>query len=260
MAKQAKRVALVTGGSRGIGLGIARSLAQDGWDVAINGLRDVAEVQTIIDELKGTGGNVIYCRGDVSRLGDRQSMMEQTRNRFGRLDLLVNNAGITSPGRRDVLEATEEAFDHVMGVNLKGAFFLTQIAARWMIEQHQADPEYSGCVINISSISGQIVSVNRGDYCISWSGMEMMTKLWAARLGEFGIPVYEVRPGIIRTDMTAGVTDKYDELIAEGLTIEPRWGTPEDVGRMVSVLARGEITYATGNHFYVDGGLMVRRL
>ena len=187
-------------------------------------------------------------------------MLAQTRNHFGRLDLLVKNAGITSPGRRDILDATEEAFDRVMDVNLKGAFFLTQMAARWMIEQRQTDPASTGCVINISAISSQIVSVNRGDYCISWSGMEMMTKLWAARLGEFGIPVYEFRPGIISTDMTAGVTEKYDKLIAAGLTIEPRWGTPEDVSRTVSVLARGEITYATGNHFYVDGGLMVRRL
>ena len=187
-------------------------------------------------------------------------MVEQVRGHFGRLHLLVNNAGITSPGRLDILEATEEAFDRVMAVNLKGAFFLSQLVGRWMIEQQADDLEYTGTQINISSISGDIVSLNRGDYCMSWAAMAMMTQLWAARLAEYRVNVYEIRPGIIRTDMTAGVTEKYDRLIEDGLTVERRWGTPDDVGKAVAVLANGDLSYATGNVLYVDGGLHIRRL
>ena len=260
MTKQKKRVALVTGGSRGIGLGIAAELAKSGFDLAINGQREEPQVDASLATLRKLGAEVAYCRGDVGTAAGRQAMVDGVRSHFGRLHLLVNNAGITSPGRRDVLEATEEAFDQVIAVNLKGAYFLSQLAARWMIEQRQQDPTYQGCMVNISSISGEIASLNRGDYCISWAGMAMVTKLWAARLAEFGIGVYEVRPGVIRSDMTAGVTEKYDKLIAEGLTVEPRWGTPEDVGRAVAVLARGELSYATGSVIMVDGGLTLRRL
>ena len=260
MTKQKKRVALVTGGSRGIGLGIAAELAKSGFDLAINGQREESQVDASLVTLRKLGAEVAYCRGDVGTAAGRQAMVDGVRSHFGRLHLLVNNAGITSPGRRDVLEATEEAFDQVIAVNLKGAYFLSLLAAHWMIEQRQQDPTYQGGMVNISSISGEIASLNRGDYCISWAGMAMVTKLWAARLAEFGIGVYEVRPGVIRSDMTAGVTEKYDKLIAEGLTVEPRWGTPEDVGRAVAVLARGELSYATGSVIMVDGGLTLRRL
>ncbi len=260
MTKQKKRVALVTGGSRGIGFGIAGQLADSGFDLAINGQREEAQVEESLAALRKLGAEVAYCRGDVGSAAGRQAMIDSVRSHFGRLHLLVNNAGITSPGRRDVLEATEEAFDQVIAVNLKGAYFLSQLVARWMIEQRQQDNAYQGCMVNISSISGEIASLNRGDYCISWAGMSMVTKLWAARLAEFGIGVYEVRPGVIRSDMTAGVTEKYDKLIAEGLTVEPRWGTPEDVGRAVAVLGRGELSYATGSVIMVDGGLTLRRL
>jgi len=185
--------------------------------------------------------------------------MTQVRQSFDCLHLLVNNAGITSPGRLDILDATEEAFDRVMDVNLKGAFHLTQLAANWMIEQRYGDASFSGAVINITSISAEFVSTNRGDYCISWACLSETTKQWAVRLAEFEISVYDIRPGVIRTDMTQGVTEKYDRLIAEGLTIEPRWGTPDDVGKTVAALMRGDIPYSTGNTFYVDGGLRVKQ-
>ncbi|MBN1854063.1 MAG: 3-ketoacyl-ACP reductase [Pirellulales bacterium] len=255
-----KRVALITGGSRGIGLGIARSLANEGWDLAINGLREESQIQDVLAALAGMGADVIYCRGDVGEAADRTAVVDRACEYFGQINLLVNNAGITSPGRLDILEATETSFDRVMAVNLKGAFFLTQLVARQMIDQRERNKNFTGTIVNISSISADFASVNRGDYCISWAGMGMATKLWAARLAEFGIQVYEIRPGIIHTDMTSGVIEKYDRLIAGGLTVEPRWGMPEDVGRTVAVLARGELTYATGNVIMVDGGMSILRL
>jgi len=255
-----KRVALITGGSRGIGLGIAMSLAQEGWDLAINGMRDSSQVDPGLDPLRALGRDVCYCRGDVGQTDDRANMVQQVREHFGQLNLLVNNAGITSPGRKDILDATEDTYDRVMAVNLKGAYFLTQLAARWMIEQHQSSDSFRGYVINIGSVSGELVSLNRGDYCMSWAGLSMSTKLWAARLAEHHISVYEIRPGIIRTDMTSGVTEKYDRLIADGLTLQRRWGTPEDVGRVATMMARGDLPYSTGNVVTVDGGLTVERL
>jgi NAD(P)-dependent dehydrogenase (short-subunit alcohol dehydrogenase family) len=194
----------------------------------------------------------------VASRDDRGSLVDRIREHFGRLDLLVNNAGITSPGRRDILEADEAGFDRVFAVNLKGPYFLTQAAANWMIEQRQSDPAFSGCIVNVSSVSGEIVSINRGDYCLTKAAIGMATKLWAARLAEHGIRVYEVRPGVIKSDMTAGVTDKYDRLIAEGLTLERRWGEPEDVGRAVALLARGDLPYATGQVLRIDGGMSIR--
>jgi NAD(P)-dependent dehydrogenase (short-subunit alcohol dehydrogenase family) len=174
--------------------------------------------------------------------------------------VLVNNAGVAPFNRTDLLEATEESFVRLMRINLKGPYFLTQVVARWMIEQHETDANFAGVIVNVSSVSATAASVNRGDYCISKAGLAMATQLWAVRLAEFGICVYEVRPGVIRTDMTEGVKEKYDRLIAEGLTVERRWGTPEDVGRAVAVLAKGELSYATGNVIHVDGGLSLRRL
>jgi 3-oxoacyl-[acyl-carrier protein] reductase len=260
MANHRKRVAMVTGGSRGIGLGIARELAGSGFDLAIYDIRNESDVAEALKSLEERGAAVLYCRGDVAEAQDRQAAVEAVRERFGRLDVLVNNAGVAPTVRADMLEATEESFDRLVRINLKGPYFLTQLVARWMVGQHEADAGFAGVVVNISSISATDASVSRGEYCISKAGVSMATKLWAARLAEFGISVYEIQPGIIRTDMTAGVADKYDKLIAHGLTLEPRWGTAEDVGRAVATLARGEITYATGNVIRVDGGMTVRRL
>jgi len=254
------RVALITGGTRGIGLGIAEELAASGFDLAVNGLREPAEVSPVLEALRRSGRQVIYCRGDVSRAEDRRRMIEEIRAALGRLHVLVNNAGITSVGRKDILEAEEEGFDRVFGVNLKGPFFLTQLCARWLIEQRRADAAHRGCVINISSISAELVSTNRGDYCLTKAAIGMATRLWAARLAEHGIPVYEIQPGVIRSDMTAGVTEKYNRLIAEGLTLERRWGEPSDVGRAAALLARGGLTYATGQVLHIDGGMRVRVL
>lgn len=255
MPSDKTRIALITGGSRGIGLGITSALAEEGWHLAINGMRPEEAVQDVLNDLRNNGREVIYCQGDVSVTEDRKAMLAAVDKRFGALHLLVNNAGITSPGRADILDATEEAFDRVMDVNLKGAFFLAQEAARWMIEQRRQDKSSSATIINISSISGQTSSLNRGDYCISWACMTQVTRLLAARLSEYGIQAYEIRPGIIRTDMTKGVAEKYDRLIAGGLTVESRWGTPEDIGHAVAILARGELTYAPGTILTVDGGL-----
>jgi NAD(P)-dependent dehydrogenase (short-subunit alcohol dehydrogenase family) len=254
------KTALVTGGSRGIGLGIAAALADDGWRLAINGLRAETDVRETLDSLRKQSPQVIYCRGDISQPADRKACLDEIDKHFGRLDLLVNNAGIAPPRRDDILEATEESFDKVFEVNLKGPYFLTQAVARWMIVQHQADATFAGCIVNISSVSAELASINRGDYCMARAGTSMATKLWAVRLAEYGIRVYEIRPGIIATDMTAGVKEKYDRMIAEGLLLEPRWGQPEDVGRAVTALARGELRYATGQVINIDGGMMVGRL
>jgi 3-oxoacyl-[acyl-carrier protein] reductase len=255
-----ERVALITGGARGIGLGIARCLAREGCALALNGVREERDVQPALSELTAAGATVMYCRGDVSSGEDRRRMIDEIRDRYGRLDVLVNNAGITSPGRKDILDADEAGFDRVMGVNLKGPYFLTQLAARWMIEQGQAAPGFRGVIINVSSVSAEILSRNRGDYCLTKAATGMATRLWAARLAEYGIDVYEIQPGIIRSDMTAGVTEKYDRLIAEGLTLQRRWGEPEDVGRAAAMLVRGDLPYATGQVLKIDGGMTIREM
>lgn len=255
-----KKVALVTGGSRGIGLGIAQCLAAEGFDLAINGMRPAADVEETLQMLRQTGGEVIYCRGNLASKEDRSAMIEAVRSHFGQLNVLVNNAGMAPRERRDILEATEESFDEVIQTNLKGSYFLTQQAANWMIDQRRANPSFAGCVINISSISATVASVNRGEYCISKAGISMATQLFAARLGEFNIPVYEIRPGVIATDMTSGVKEKYDKLIAEGLCATPRWGVPDDVGKAVAALANGSFPYSTGQVIMVDGGLTIPRL
>ena len=254
------KTAFVTGGSRGIGLGIARALAAEGWRLAINGMRPESDVAETLDSLRQSSPLVIYCRGDVSAAQDRAACLDHIDGQLGGLHLLVNNAGIAPPRRDDILEATEASFDRVFDVNLKGPYFLTQLVARWMIVQRQADPAFDGCIVNISSVSAELASINRGDYCMSRAGTSMATKLWAVRLAEFGIRVYEIRPGVIATDMTAGVKEKYDSLIAEGLTLQPRWGQPEDVGRAVAALARNELPYSTGQVINVDGGMLIGRL
>lgn len=255
-----KKVALVTGGARGIGFGIAQALAQAGCDLVVCGMRTAEAVEDAMAQLRNSGVEVLYVRANVADRVARRDLVEAARSRFGRLNLLVNNAGIAPKTRADILDATEESFDDVLGTNLRGPYFLTQSVARWMIERRKADAAFWGCVVNISSISADVASINRGEYCISKAGVAMATKLWATRLGEFGIPVYEVRPGIIKTDLTSGVASKYDQLLSSGLTVQPRWGTPEDVGRAVAALARGDFPYSSGSVFMVDGGLAVQRL
>ncbi len=255
-----QRVALITGGARGIGLGIARCLAREGCALALNGVREQSEVEPVLTALAADGAEAIYCQGDVASAEDRSRMIQQVRDHYGRLDVLVNNAGITSPGRKDILDADEASFDRVVGVNLKGPYFLTQLAARWMIEQRETSPDFRGVIINVSSVSAEILSRNRGDYCLTKAATRMATQLWAARLAEHGIEVYEIQPGIIRSDMTAGVTDKYDRLIADGLTLQRRWGEPEDVGRAAAMLVRGDLPYATGQVLKIDGGMTIREM
>lgn len=261
MAKHpTKPVALVTGGSRGIGLGIARCLATEGYNVAINGRRDEADVADALAEIKSLGAEPLYCQADIGNLADHEKMLAAIDAKFGRLDALVNNAGVAPNVRADLLEADAESFDRLITINLRGPYFLTQSVAKAMIERRKQEPEFRGVVVNVSSVSAQLASVNRGDYCISKAGVAMATQLWAARLGEFGISVYEVRPGVIHTDMTAAVEGKYDKMFAEGLAVEPRWGEPEDVGRAVATLVAGGVPYSTGAVVPVDGGLTIPRL
>jgi NAD(P)-dependent dehydrogenase (short-subunit alcohol dehydrogenase family) len=214
----------------------------------------------VLEELRQLGPAVVYFQADISEPDQRQQLVQAVRERFGRLNVLVNNAGVAPQVRADILEAGEESFERLIRINLQAPYFLTQAVARWMIERKQAAPDFSACIVFITSISATVASVNRGDYCISKAGLSMAAQLWAVRLAEFGIPVYEVRPGIIRTDMTAPVQERYDRLIAEGLTLQPRWGTPEDVGKAVAMLVRGDLSYATGAVIMVDGGLTVPRL
>ena len=255
------RVALVTGGARGIGLGISEALAREGFALAVCGTRpaDVAGPQ--LEALQRHGGEILYIQADVAQGADRSRLLAAVRARFGALHVLVNNAGVAPQVRADLLEATEESFERVMRINLQGPYFLTQAATRWMVEQRRADAAFAGCIVNIGSVSAEVASVSRGEYCVAKAGVAMMTRLFASRLGRDGLSVYEVRPGIIRSDMTGPVQAKYDALIADSdLLIQKRWGEPEDVGRAVAVLARGEFPYSTGQVVYVDGGLSVQRL
>jgi len=258
--EDSRRVALVTGGSRGIGLGIARCLARDGFDLAINGVRAPAEVAAVLGELRALGTAAEYVAADVAERADRARLLSAVRQRFSRLDLLVNNAGVSPRPRADVLEASEESFDRVVGTNLKGPHFLTQAVARWMIEERRAHPERPLAIVNVTSVSASLASTNRGEYCVSKAGAAMSTRLFALRLAEFRIPVYEVRPGVVATDMTEPVKAGYDRRIAEGLIPDARWGQPEDVGRAVAMLAAGHLAYSTGAVIVVDGGLTLPRL
>lgn len=255
-----KKVALVTGGSRGIGFGIAMELARAGYDIVVNGVRNRHDVEEVLKSLQEAGAGVIYCQANVADRDARSRMLDEIQSAFGRLDVLVNNAGIAPRERKDILEATEESFTELIQTNLQGPYFLTQSVARWMIAQQQTRPDFDGCIINISSVSAVVASVNRGEYCVAKAGVSMTTQLFAARLGEYNIPVYEVRPGVIHTDMTAGVTEKYNKLIEEGLTVQKRWGSPEDVGKAVLALVAGYLPYSTGQVLMVDGGMTLRRL
>ena len=260
MPSHCRKVALITGGSRGIGFGVAQALARSGFDLAINGRRELPDVADAVLKLEQLGAAVLYCKADIANLHEHEPMLAEIDRRFTRLDVLVNNAGVAPAVRADILEATAESFDRLIQINLRGPYFLTQQVANWMKRAHEESSDFRGCIVNVSSVSATVVSTNRGDYCISKAGVAMATQLWAARLAEFNIDVFEVRPGVIQTDMTAGVTEKYDKLIAEGLTVQKRWGTPADVGSAVAMLARGELPYATGQVLNVDGGMTVQRL
>lgn len=255
-----KKTALITGGTRGIGLGIATELAKAGFDLAVNGLRQESEVNTVLQELRTKGVQVMYVRGDVSKKEDRKRMVDTVLYKLGKINVLVNNAGIAPGERKDILEATEESFERVLHINLQGPYFLTQLVANTIIEKKQQTPGEFFCIINVSSVSATVASVNRGEYCISKAGISMATKLWASRLGEFDIPVYEIRPGVIQTDMTAGVQEKYNRLFGNGMAIQQRWGLPEDVGKVAAAMATGSMPYSTGQVVLVDGGMTIQRL
>ena len=258
------KIALITGGSRGIGFGIAEKLAAEKWDVIINGVRPEEAVAESLAKLRAHDIRVGYARGDVGSAEGRNAILSAARAFSGdaqpSINLLVNNAGVAPKVRADLLETSEESYDFVVDTNLKGVFFLTQAFARDMVSAKKADASFSAAIVNITSISATVISINRGEYCIAKAGLSMLTQLFAVRLGNEGIPVYEVRPGVIKTDMTAGVTDKYDKLIAGGLCVQPRWGFPDDVGRAVASLARGDFPYSTGQVIMVDGGLVLPRL
>ena len=253
-------VAFITGGTRGIGLGIAHCLADNGFDLAINGMRPYSEVEKVLNDLRSKDIRVVYFRGDIGDKNARISMIEQAVNFFGRFNVLVNNAGVAPKERNDILNATEESFDYVLNTNLKGTYFLSQLAANAMVQFKRDDAAFHGCIVNITSVSAEMASTNRGEYCVAKAGLSMMSKLFAVRLGEYDLPVYEVQPGVIATDMTAGVKEKYDKMFGEGLAPQRRWGQPDDVGKVVAALAKGELPYATGQIIRVDGGIAVQRL
>lgn len=257
---KAKRVALVTGGSRGIGFGVAQRLAADGFDLVINGQRPESDVAAPLATLRAAGASVLYVQADISVAADRARLVQTIKDHYGRLHVQVNNAGVAPNVRADILEATEESYERVMRINLQGPYFLTQAIANWMIAQKQAEPTWQGCIVNVSSISAIVASPSRGEYCLSKAGVSMATLLFAVRLGEYDIPVYEVRPGVTKTDMTSTVQEKYDKMIANGLCVQKRWGYPEDVGKVVASMARGDMPYSTGQVVNVDGGLMLLRL
>jgi len=264
------RTALVTGGTRGIGLGVARALAREGWTLAVGGRRPDREVGSVIDELRALGASsgssgsrtaqICYVRGDLAQASDRARLVGEVRARFGAVNALVNNAGRAPRVRADLLDATEESFEEVLRTNLQGPYFLTQAIARDQVARRRDDPSFSASIVFVTSVSAEMASPNRGEYCVSKAGLSMAARLFAARLAGDGIPVYEVRPGIIATDMTAIVRESYDRRIAEGLVPDGRWGEPDDVGRVVAALVRRDLPYATGTVVHVDGGLSVPRL
>lgn len=257
------RVAIVTGGSRGIGLGITEQLLEDGYRVAVLATRPEPP-ETFGRLLADEPERVRYLVGSVADVDTHAPVLDAVVAAWGRLDVLVNNAGVAPSARADLLEATPESFDRVLDINLRGPYFLTQAFARRVIELRgpatSAQAEPVATIVNVSSISASTVSTDRGDYCISKAGVGMATQLWAARLASEGIVVYEVRPGVIATDMTAAVTEKYDALLAKGLAPIARWGRPADVAGAVSLLVSGRTPYSTGEIFHVDGGMHISRL
>jgi 3-oxoacyl-[acyl-carrier protein] reductase len=260
MTAQSIRSALVTGGTRGIGLAVARALAREGWNLALCGVRSERDVGGVLDELRGGGVSVTYHPCDIAAGADRARLLEGVKEAHGTVNVLVNNAGRAPRVRADILDAAEDSFEELIRTNLQGPYFLTQAIARDQAARKVLDASFAAAIVFITSVSAELASTNRGDYCVSKAGLSMAARLFALRLAEHHIPVYEVRPGIIQTDMTANVKDAYDRRIADGLVPERRWGTPDDVGRVVAALARGDAPYATGSVIAVDGGLSLPRL
>jgi NAD(P)-dependent dehydrogenase (short-subunit alcohol dehydrogenase family) len=254
------RVALVTGAGRGIGRGIAVALAGHGWTLVVNYRSNAQSAMQTLGLVERAGGRGLAVQADIAQATDRERLLAESLQTFGRLDLLVNNAGTAPRQRRDILDTTEASYDEVMAVNLKGPFFLTQRVARAMIELVQAGVVERPKIVNIGSLSAYTSSPSRAEYCLSKAGLAMMTALYADRLAEYGINVYEVRPGIIETDMTAAVKEKYDRLIAQGVTPVRRWGQPGDVALAVVALAEEYLPFSTGEVINVDGGFHLRRL
>ena len=254
------KCALVTGGGRGIGKAICLNLANCQFNLIVNYAGNHEAARLVCEEARRSGVQAESFQADVGQLEEQEKMIEFIRSRFGRIDLLVNNAGIAPKIRADLLETSPESFDYLLATNLRGPFFLTQRIARWMMEERKENPGFAPIIVNISSISAYTSSVNRGEYCLAKAGISMMTRLFADRLSDFGIPVFEVRPGIIRTDMTSAVQEKYDKMFQAGLTPIRRWGEPEDVAKAVAAIAQGYFPYSTGEVLNVDGGFHLRRL
>ncbi len=256
----AKKVAVITGGARGIGNDIAWQLAKEGYAIAIFDILDMEKVTENIEKIKKNEGPVLYFQGNLANFDDHSRFCEALLKQYGRIDVLINNSGVAPKTRMDILQTTAESFDYVLGINLKGTFFFTQKIANLMIENKEKTPEVIQKIINISSMSAYTSSTSRGEYCISKAGVSMITKLFADRLSEYNIYVYEIRPGIILTDMTKTVKDKYDEMISKGLTPIKRWGYPQDVAQAVSVFCSEKLNFSTGEIINVDGGFHLRRL
>ena len=254
------KVALITGASRGIGRGIALELAAHKWSIVINYQSNEQAAIETSERVQENGVDCITVKADIGIPSDREVLVQSTIEKYGHIDLLVNNAGIAPKRRLDVLKTTEENYDKIMAVNLKGPFFLSQLVANEMIAGIQSKVMKSAKMINIGSISAYASSPNRAEYCISKAGMSMMTKIYADRLSEYGIHVYEIRPGVIETDMTNVVKQKYDTLIEEGFTPIKRWGQPSDVGKAVAAIVEEYFPFSTGEIINVDGGFHMRRL
>ena len=254
-----KKVAIVTGASRGIGFAVARRLGQDGHAVVVVATGPEERNRENLDILSSDGIEYLYVQADISKSEDRERIVDKTLERFGRIDVLVNNAGVAPKVRADLLDMSEESFDRVVGINTKGNMFLTQLVAKAMLKQEVIGRK-RGSIINISSCSAEVSSISRGEYCVSKAGVSMLTKLYADRLAPEGIMVNEIRPGVIATDMTSVVTEKYDKMIEEGVFPIARWGYPEDIANAVSAFADDHFLYTTGNYIDVDGGFHIKRL
>jgi 3-oxoacyl-[acyl-carrier protein] reductase len=252
-----QKCALITGAAKGIGYGIAQSLAAERFDLFINDIVPPQDITHVLEELRNTGVSVDYIKADISVAEERQRIINALEKSRMKLTALVNNAGVAPKTREDILTASEESFERVLKINLQGPYFLTQAIAAFFIKQKQKSPAHFQCIVNIASSNSVAASVNRGEYCISKAGLSMSTKLWAVRLAEFDIPVYEIRPGLIETDMTRVVKDMYDKKIDQDFLLQKRWGQPKDVGKAVAMLTRGDLPYSTGQVLSVDGGQLI---
>ena len=259
MKTHEKPVAIITGAARGIGRGISLALAAEGYTVAAAATRteDDPAIKEYMGELKALSPDSVYTKTDITSENERMAFIDACAAKFGRIDTLVNNAGVAPKIRADLLEMTQESFDYVLNTNLRGTFFLTQYAARKMTELQS---NHFKSIITITSISAETASINRGEYCMAKSALSMMTKLFADRLAPHGISVYEIRPGIIDTDMISSVKEKYETLIQNGLLPQKRLGLPEDIGKTAAALANGALPYSTGQIINADGGFHISRL